>query len=117
MDQEALAGQSQRFDRTSNVKIIEKAAWEFQGTEEFIAVGESLLLPYCWGTYDLLVLPASFPFGGMENPCLTFVTPSLLAGDRSLVDVVAHEIAHSWAGNLVTSSSWENFGVCPPDFC
>ncbi|CAG8514396.1 14713_t:CDS:10, partial [Cetraspora pellucida] len=68
-----------------------------------------LLTPYEWKKYDLLVLPASFPYGGMENPCLTFVTPTLLAGDRSLVDVVAHEISHSWMGNLVTTSNWEHF--------
>ncbi|KAF9952979.1 Leukotriene A-4 hydrolase [Modicella reniformis] len=79
---------------------IDAAAWEFVDTETFIRTGEELLTPYDWGRYDLLVLPASFPYGGMENPCLTFVTPSLLAGDRSLVDVVAHEISHSWMGNL-----------------
>jgi aminopeptidase N len=84
----------------SEPAIVKAAAWEFAQTEEFIAAGESFLTPYCWGVYDLLVLPSSFPYGGMENPCLTFVTPSLLAGDRTLVDVVAHEIAHSWMGNL-----------------
>ncbi len=62
-----------------------------------------------WGRYDLLLLPPSFPYGGMENPCLTFVTPTLLAGDRSLANVVAHEIAHSWTGNLVTNASWGDF--------
>lgn len=77
-----------------------------QDTEKFISTGESLLTPYEWGRYDLLVLPPSFPYGGMENPCLTFVTPTLLAGDKSAVDVVAHEIAHSWMGNLVTTESW-----------
>ncbi|KAF9575723.1 Leukotriene A-4 hydrolase [Mortierella alpina] len=90
-------------------EVIEAAAWEFVDTETFIRTGEELLTPYDWGRYDLLVLPASFPYGGMENPCLTFVTPSLLAGDRSLVDVVAHEIAHSWMGNLVTTENWEHF--------
>lgn len=80
----------------SEPEVVEAAAWEFTDTENFITTGESLLTPYTWGRYDLLLLPASFPYGGMENPCLTFVTPSLLAGDRSLVDVVAHEIAHSW---------------------
>ncbi|KAG0052561.1 Leukotriene A-4 hydrolase [Gryganskiella cystojenkinii] len=90
-------------------EVIEAAAWEFVDTETFIKTGEELLTPYDWGRYDLLVLPASFPYGGMENPCLTFVTPSLLAGDRSLVDVVAHEIAHSWMGNLVTTENWEHF--------
>ncbi|KAI8616940.1 peptidase family M1-domain-containing protein [Chytriomyces sp. MP71] len=93
----------------SEPEVVEKAAWEFADTELFVKTGEDILTPYVWGVYDLLVLPASFPYGGMENPCLTFVTPSLLAGDRSLVDVVAHEIAHSWMGNLVTSASWEHF--------
>ncbi|KAI9207265.1 peptidase family M1-domain-containing protein [Polychytrium aggregatum] len=93
----------------SEPEMVEASAWEFVETEDFIATGEKLLTPYCWGVYDLLVLPGSFPYGGMENPCLTFVTPTLLAGDRSLVDVVAHELAHSWMGNLVTSSNWEHF--------
>ncbi|KAI8801906.1 peptidase family M1-domain-containing protein [Cladochytrium replicatum] len=90
-------------------EMVEKAAWEFADTEAFIKVAEDMLTPYVWGRYDLLVLPASFPYGGMENPCLTFVTPSLIAGDRSLVDVIAHELAHSWSGNLVTSRNWEHF--------
>jgi leukotriene A-4 hydrolase/aminopeptidase len=93
----------------SEPEVVEKAAWEFADTENFIATGEALLTPYEWGRYDLLVLPGSFPYGGMENPCLTFVTPTLLAGDRSLVNVVAHEIAHSWMGNLVTTRNWEHF--------
>ncbi|KAJ3030299.1 UNVERIFIED_CONTAM: putative leukotriene A-4 hydrolase (LTA-4 hydrolase) (Leukotriene A(4) hydrolase) [Siphonaria sp. JEL0065] len=91
----------------SEPEVVEKAAWEFEDTKLFIKTGEEILTPYVWGVYDLLVLPASFPYGGMENPCLTFVTPSLLAGDKSLVDVVAHEIVHSWMGNLVTSASWD----------
>ncbi|KAJ1654372.1 Leucyl aminopeptidase yscIV [Dispira simplex] len=90
-------------------EVVDAAAWEFVDTEEFIATAEALLTPYQWGRYDLLVVPPSFPFGGMENPCLTFVTPTLLAGDRSLVDVVAHEISHSWTGNLVTTKNWESF--------
>ena len=93
----------------SEPEVVEQAAWEFEDTEDFLKIGEELLTPYEWGIYDLLILPASFPYGGMENPCLTFVTPTLLAGDRSLVDVVAHEIAHSWMGNLVTTVSWEHF--------
>eukprot|EP00899_Mesostigma_viride_P027826 jgi/Mesvir1/8228/Mv12513-RA.2 len=89
---------------------VDAAAHEFsEHTELFLATGEALLGPYEWGVYDLLVLPPSFPYGGMENPCLTFVTPTLLAGDRSLVDVVAHEISHSWTGNLVTNATWEHF--------
>ena len=70
---------------------------------------EKIAGPYVWGKYDLLVLPPTFPYGGMENPNLTFVTPTLLAGDRSLANVVAHEIAHSWTGNLVTNRTWEHF--------
>ncbi|KAI9228571.1 MAG: peptidase family M1-domain-containing protein [Piptocephalis tieghemiana] len=93
----------------SEPEVVAEAEWEFQETEKFLATGESLLTPYEWGRYDLLVLPGSFPYGGMENPCLTFVTPTLLAGDRTLVDVVAHEIAHSWTGNLVTTQNWEHF--------
>src|SRR6202034_783134 len=64
---------------------------------------------YRWGRYDILVMPPSFPFGGMENPRLTFVTPTILAGDRSLVSLIAHEIAHSWSGNLVTNATWRDF--------
>jgi len=93
----------------SEVEMVDKAAFEFAETEDFIKTGEALLGDYVWGQYDLLVLPPSFPYGGMENPCLTFVTPTLLAGDRSLAGVVAHEIAHSWTGNLVTNSTWEHF--------
>src|SRR5262249_48311991 len=65
--------------------------------------------PYRWGRYDILVLPASFPFGGMENPRVTFATPTILAGDRSLVSLIAHELAHSWSGNLVTNATWRDF--------
>lgn len=93
----------------SEKEVVEAAAWEFADTEKFVAAGEALCGPYKWGTYDLLVLPPSFPYGGMENPCLTFVTPTLLAKDRSQVHVVAHEIAHSWSGNLVTNETWEHF--------
>ncbi|RHZ82002.1 hypothetical protein Glove_115g18 [Diversispora epigaea] len=90
-------------------EYLDDAAWEFEDTEKFISTGENLLTPYEWKKYDLLVLPPSFPYGGMENPCLTFVTPTLLSGDKSLVDVVAHEISHSWMGNLVTTLNWEHF--------
>ncbi|KAL3847158.1 hypothetical protein ACJMK2_018086, partial [Sinanodonta woodiana] len=93
----------------SEKELVEQAEYEFAETEQMIQTAESLLGPYVWGQYDLLVLPPSFPFGGMENPCLTFVTPTLLAGDRSLADVVAHEISHSWTGNLVTNNSFEHF--------
>nr|XP_002123481.1 leukotriene A-4 hydrolase [Ciona intestinalis] len=93
----------------SEKEFVEKAAHEFAETEKMLAAGEELGGPYVWGQYDLLVLPPSFPYGGMENPCLTFVTPTLLAGDRSLANVIAHEIAHSWTGNLVTNHTWEDF--------
>ena len=88
---------------------IGRAAWEFAGVEEMIVKAEGLFGPYDWERYDLLVLPPSFPYGGMENPRMTFLTPTLLAGDRSLVDVVAHELAHSWTGNLVTNATAEHF--------
>ncbi|XP_066142815.1 leukotriene A-4 hydrolase isoform X2 [Euwallacea fornicatus] len=90
-------------------EMIEECAYEFADTEHQLKVAEDLCGPYVWGIYDLLVLPPSFPYGGMENPCLTFVTPTLLAGDRSLANVIAHEIAHSWTGNLVTNRNYEHF--------
>lgn len=81
----------------SEPSVVESAAFEFSETEEFLATAEAITgMDYVWGRYDLLCLPPSFPYGGMENPCLTFVTPTLLAGDRSLADVVAHEIAHRY---------------------
>ncbi len=89
--------------------VLEVAAYEFEDTERMIEITESLYGPYRWGRYDLLVLPASFPFGGMENPRLTFLTPTVIAGDRSLVALIAHELAHSWSGNLVTNRSWDDF--------
>jgi leukotriene A-4 hydrolase/aminopeptidase len=90
-------------------ETVEAAAYEFADTEVMITCAESLFGPYEWECYDLLVLPPSFPYGGMENPRLTFLTPTVLAGDRSLVDVVAHELAHSWTGNLVTNATMEHF--------
>lgn len=89
--------------------LIEKAAWEFEEMESLLLAAEELYGPYAWGRYDLLVLPAAFPFGGMENPRLTFATPTIIAGDRSLVALVAHELAHSWSGNLVTNATWNDF--------
>lgn len=90
-------------------ELVEAAAWEFAGVEDMIVKAENLFGAYPWDRYDMLVLPPSFPYGGMENPRMTFLTPTLLAGDRSLVDVVAHELAHSWTGNLVTNASMEHF--------
>ena len=89
--------------------VIAKAAYEFADTEKMIEAAEKLYGPYRWDRYDMIVLPPSFPFGGMENPRLTFATPTILAGDRSLVALVAHELAHSWSGNLVTSATWNDF--------
>jgi len=101
------------FDSRSGIyaepSVIDAAAWEFADTPKMIAAAEDLYGPYRWGRYDLLVLPPSFPYGGMENPRLTFVTPTVLAGDRSLVSLVAHELAHSWSGNLVTNATWNDF--------
>ncbi|MBR0553610.1 M1 family metallopeptidase [Stakelama marina] len=89
--------------------MLDKAAYEFADLEKFVDAAEDLYGPYRWGRYDLLVLPPSFPFGGMENPRLTFATPTAIAGDRSLVSLVAHELAHSWSGNLVTNATWNDF--------
>ncbi|HEX6203795.1 MAG TPA: M1 family metallopeptidase [Thermoanaerobaculia bacterium] len=89
--------------------VVDAAAHEFAETEQMVEAAERLYGPYRWGRYDLLVLPPSFPFGGMENPRLTFATPTILAGDRSLVALVAHELGHSWSGNLVTNATWDDF--------
>ena len=89
--------------------LIEAAAWEFAETEDMLKAAEALYGDYVWDRYDLLILPAAFPFGGMENPRLTFATPTIIAGDRSLTSLVAHELAHSWSGNLVTNSTWDDF--------
>ncbi|WP_036172138.1 M1 family metallopeptidase [Massilia sp. 9096] len=88
---------------------IKAAAWEFADTEKMVEAAEHLYGPYRWGRYDMLVLPPSFPIGGMENPSMTFVTPTMIAGDRSLVDLIAHELAHSWSGNLVTNATWKHW--------
>jgi aminopeptidase N len=89
--------------------MLDLAASELADTEAMVAACEGLFGPYRWGRYDVLVLPPSFPFGGMENPCLTFATPTILAGDKSLVSLIAHELAHSWSGNLVTNATWRDF--------
>lgn len=90
-------------------EMIERAEYEFGEVEQMIETAERLFGPYEWDRYDMLVLPPAFPFGGMENPRMTFLTPTVIAGDRSLVDVIAHELAHSWTGNLVTNASMEHF--------
>jgi aminopeptidase N len=86
--------------------MLDRAAAELTDTEKMVEAAEKLYGPYRWGRYDLLVLPPSFPYGGMENPTLTFLTPTFIAGDKSLVGLVAHELAHSWSGNLVTNANW-----------
>ncbi len=99
-------------DRTgvyAEPSLLEASAYEFADLEKMVQAAEELYGPYAWGRYDLIVLPPSFPFGGMENPRLTFATPTILAGDRSLVSLVAHELAHSWSGNLVTNATWDDF--------
>lgn len=90
-------------------ELIDAAEYEFAEMEDLLVAAENLYGPYAWERYDLLVLPPAFPFGGMENPRLTFATPTIIAGDRSLVSLVAHELAHSWSGNLVTNATWDDF--------
>jgi leukotriene-A4 hydrolase len=105
----AFRSTSERTGVYAEPSIVEKAAWEFGETPKMMETVEELYGPYLWQRYDLIVMPPSFPWGGMENPRLTFVTPTLLAGDRSLVATVAHELAHSWSGNLITNASWNDF--------
>ncbi|NRA69853.1 MAG: M1 family metallopeptidase [Gammaproteobacteria bacterium] len=92
----------------AEASVLEAAAAEFEDTQAMIDATEKLFGPYRWGRYDLLILPPSFPFGGMENPRLSFITPTIIAGDKSLVNLIAHELAHSWSGNLVTNESWRD---------
>jgi hypothetical protein len=89
--------------------LIDDAAYEFAEAEQMIQAAEELYGPYLWGRFDVLMLPPSFPFGGMENPGLISLTPTLIAGDRSSVSVIAHELAHAWSGNLVTNATWSDF--------
>jgi leukotriene-A4 hydrolase len=112
----AIAAGELAFQSTGNrsgvlaePSVLGRAAKEFEDTEQMIEAAEKLFGPYRWVRYDLLVMPPSFPFGGMENPCLTFATPTILAGDKSLVSLVSHELAHSWSGNLVTNATWSDF--------
>jgi len=100
---------SERCGIWAEPSVVDRARAEFEDTESMVRAAEELFGPYRWGRYDVLVLPPSFPFGGMENPCLTFATPTVLAGDKSLVSLVAHELAHSWSGNLVTNATWRDF--------
>ncbi len=89
--------------------VLDSAAKEFEDLEKMVSACESLFGPYRWGRYDLLILPPSAPYGGMENPRLSFITPTVIAGDKSLVSLIAHELAHSWSGNLVTNATWRDF--------
>ena len=89
--------------------MLDKAAAELADTEKMVVAAEALFGPYQWGRYDMLVLPPSFPFGGMENPTMTFLTPTFIAGDKSLTGLIAHELAHSWSGNLATNATWADF--------
>jgi len=90
---------------------IDAVAWELDTLETLLDETEKYLTPYIWGNYSILILPPSFPFGGMENPLLTFASPTIITGDKSQVYVATHEIAHSWTGNDVTCSNWENFWI------
>jgi aminopeptidase N len=105
IDAEATGPRSAVYAEPS---MVHKAAHEFEDTEKMIATAEHLYGPYRWGRYDLIVLPPSFPFGGMENPNMTFATPTIVVGDKSLASVISHELAHSWSGNLVTNATWRD---------
>jgi aminopeptidase N len=102
----AFQAVSHRTGVWAEPSVIESATYECADMERMVRVAEALYGPYRWGRYDVLILPPSFPFGGMENPRLTFLTPTFIAGDRSLVSLIAHELAHSWSGNLVTNAVW-----------
>ncbi|HEX4439224.1 MAG TPA: M1 family metallopeptidase [Thermoanaerobaculia bacterium] len=104
-----FAPMSRRTGVYAEPSVVGAAAREFEDTEKMMEAAERLYGPYRWERYDILVLPPSFPFGGMENPRLTFATPTVLAGDKSLVSLIAHELAHSWSGNLVTNATWRDF--------
>lgn len=109
------AGEIDSRDLSPRIRVyaepetLDAAAWELAETEAMLAEAEKLYGAYPWERYDMLVLPPSFPYGGMENPRLTFLTPTVVVGDRSLTNVIAHELAHSWTGNLVTNATWEDF--------
>jgi aminopeptidase N len=99
---------SERTGIYAEPSMLAAAVWEFEDTEAMMQRCEGLFGTYRWGRYDLLILPPSFPFGGMENPRLSFITPTVIAGDKSLVALIAHELAHSWSGNLVTNATWDD---------
>jgi leukotriene-A4 hydrolase len=106
----AIASIGPRSTVATGPDELKDCKWELEDdTEKFLKAGESLVYPYAWGEYNVLVLPPSFPYGGMENPVYTFATPTIISGDRQNVDVIAHELSHSWSGNLVSNGSWEHF--------
>ena len=105
----AFASLGERTGVYTEPSVLSKCVYEFADVEKMVVAAEELYGEYKWGRYDIIVLPPSFPFGGMENPKLTFATPTILAGDRSLVSLIAHELAHSWSGNLVTNATWDDF--------
>ena len=111
----AIAAGDLKFSPLDNISgiwaepvMLDKASKEFSDTPEMIKTASKRYGDYRWGRYDLLILPPSFPFGGMENPRLSFITPTVIAGDKSLVSLIAHELAHSWSGNLVTNATWRD---------
>lgn len=106
-----FAAMSERTGIYAEPSMIKASLHEFADTEKMVQTTEAMYGPYAWGRYDLLILPPSFPFGGMENPRLSFITPTVLAGDRSQVSLIAHELAHSWSGNLVTNSTWRDLWI------
>lgn len=106
-----FAAMSERTGVYAEPSMINASVHEFADTEKMVQITEQMYGPYAWDRYDLLILPPSFPFGGMENPRLSFITPTVLAGDRSQVSLIAHELAHSWSGNLVTNSTWRDLWI------
>lgn len=100
---------SERTGVYAEKSMIDKAFFEFSDMEKMVVAAENLYGDYDWEQFDVIVLPPSFPFGGMENPRLTFATPTVIAGDKSLTSLIAHELAHSWSGNLVTNATWNDF--------
>ncbi|CAF3866452.1 unnamed protein product [Rotaria sp. Silwood1] len=108
-------GQLVSYDLSPRIRVwtepsmIKQCQYEFSEAEQFLTAAEKLLGKYQWERYDFLVLPPSFPYGGMKNPCMNFLTPTLLSGDRSLISTIVHEMTHSWTGNLVTNENWEHF--------
>ena len=100
---------SDRIKVYAELEIVDKAAAEFENTEYYLQYAESYLFPYQWREYNILVMPISFPYGGMENPTLTFVNPMVITGDKSEISTITHELCHSWSGNLATTKDWSNF--------